>query len=79
MLLDECTSNLDEETEALILRNIWPLLDGKTVIVVTHRFRAIEDLVDEVVRIQEGRVAARPNALGIAALAGQACPEPVGG
>src|SRR5579871_2398899 len=28
--LDECTSNLDEETEARILRNIWPLLEGKT-------------------------------------------------
>jgi ABC-type bacteriocin/lantibiotic exporter with double-glycine peptidase domain len=35
VLLDECTSNLDPETEASILRNIWPLLDGKTVIVVT--------------------------------------------
>jgi hypothetical protein len=28
-----------------ILSNIWPLFDGKTVIVVTHRLAAIEDLV----------------------------------
>jgi ABC-type bacteriocin/lantibiotic exporter with double-glycine peptidase domain len=60
VLLDECTSNLDPETETSILRNVWPLLDGKTVIVVTHRFAAIEDLVDEVVTINQGRVAADP-------------------
>ena len=59
VLLDECTSNLDPDTEASILRNIWPLLEGKTVIVVTHRLAAIENLVDEVVTIEQGRVGAR--------------------
>jgi ABC-type multidrug transport system fused ATPase/permease subunit len=59
ILLDECTSNLDAETEATILRNIWPLLDGKTVVIVTHHVSAIEDLVDEVVAIRRGRVACR--------------------
>ena len=59
VLLDECTSNLDAETEATIYRNIWPLLDGKTVIVVTHRIAAVEDLVDEVVAFSDGRVAWR--------------------
>jgi len=73
VLLDECTSNLDPETEASILRNIWPLLDGKTVIVVTHRFEAVEDLVDEVVAIQECR-AARPIPLDRTALAASAFP-----
>lgn len=58
VLLDECTSNLDEETEATILRNIWSLLEGKTVIVVTHRIAAVEDLVDEVIELSRGRVAA---------------------
>ena len=59
VLLDECTSNLDAETEATIYRNIWPLLEGKTVVVVTHRVSAIEDLVDEVVAFSGGRVAWR--------------------
>ncbi len=59
VLLDECTSNLDTETEAAILRNIWPLLEGKTVVLVTHRLAAIEGLVDEVIAIREGRVASR--------------------
>jgi ABC-type bacteriocin/lantibiotic exporter with double-glycine peptidase domain len=59
VLLDECTSNLDTETEATILRNMWPLLDGKTVVLVTHRVEAIQGLVDEVVAISEGRVASQ--------------------
>jgi ABC-type multidrug transport system fused ATPase/permease subunit len=61
VLLDECTSNLDAETEAAIYANIWPLLDGKTVVVVTHRLSAIEHLVDEVVAMSEGSVAFRLN------------------
>jgi len=42
VLLDECTSNLDAETEATIFRNIWPLLQGKTVVVVTHRMAQLK-------------------------------------
>jgi ATP-binding cassette subfamily B protein len=78
VLLDECTSNLDPETEASILSNIWPLLDGKTVVVVTHRLAAIEGLVDEIVPIQQGRVAAGPIPLDPADFGAPACPEPVG-
>ncbi len=59
VLLDECTSNLDAETEACVLRNIWPLLEGKTVVIVTHRVAAIDGLVDEVVAFSQGRVACR--------------------
>jgi len=59
VLLDECTSNLDTQTEATILRNMWPLLEGKTVVLVTHRVTAIDGLVDEVIAISEGRVASR--------------------
>jgi ABC-type bacteriocin/lantibiotic exporter with double-glycine peptidase domain len=59
VLLDECTSNLDSETEAIVLNNIWPLLESKTVILVTHRLSAIEGLVDEVVAFSQGRIARR--------------------
>ena len=59
VLLDECTSNLDAETEATIFQNIWPLLEGKTVIVVTHRVFALEGLVDEIIALSHGRVASR--------------------
>jgi ABC-type bacteriocin/lantibiotic exporter with double-glycine peptidase domain len=77
VLLDECTSNLDPETEALILSNIWPLFNGKTVIVVTHRLAAIADLVDEVLVIEEGRVADRPQALDPGSLPAPVFFEPV--
>jgi len=66
VLLDECTSNLDEQTEAAIYENIWPLLEGKTVVVVTHRLSAIEELVDEVVVMSQGSVAFRVNKREIA-------------
>lgn len=59
VLLDECTSNLDVETETCILCNIWPLLEGKTVVIVTHRPAALEGLVDEIVAIHQGRVESR--------------------
>lgn len=61
VLLDECTSNLDAETEATIFQNIWPLLEGKTVVVVTHRISAVEHLVDEVIAMSQGTVAFRVN------------------
>ena len=77
VLLDECTSNLDGETEARILRDVWPLLAGKTVIVVTHRVTAVENLVDEVITIQEGRTPVYEVAFDSPSLAAQAGPEPV--
>lgn len=49
LLLDECTSALDEGTEARILENIKHL-NGKTVIFVTHRMRAL-DISDHVLRV----------------------------
>lgn len=36
LLLDECTSALDEATEETVLRRLWAL-PGRTVIAVTHR------------------------------------------
>lgn len=77
VLLDECTSNLDAETEACILTNIWPLLDGKTVIIVTHRVGAIEGLVDEVVAFNQGRVAYRVSGNELSLLEAQLYAQPV--
>ena len=41
LLLDESTSALDAETESRLLKNI-SALDGKTVLIVTHRPAALE-------------------------------------
>ena len=40
LLLDECTSALDEETEARLIENLRRMTD-KTSIIVTHRPRAL--------------------------------------
>lgn len=77
VLLDECTSNLDAETEALVFNNIWPLLEGKTVVVVTHRVSAIEGLVDEVIAMNQGRVACRVPGQGLDVLEAQLYAQPV--
>lgn len=41
LMLDECTSALDEETERRLLRNLQAMTD-KTVLIVTHRPAALE-------------------------------------
>ena len=56
VLLDECTSNLDAGDGSRDPAEHLALVDGKTVVVVTHRIAALEGLVDEVVLIEEGRV-----------------------
>ena len=49
LLLDECTSALDEETEKRMLHNLRSL-DGTTVVIVTHKPAALE-IADRVVSL----------------------------
>ena len=57
LLLDESTSALDENTEAMLLQNISALRD-KTCIIVTHR-RAALGICDRIFHISEGRLSER--------------------
>lgn len=54
LLLDEATSSLDESTEKQVLENIRTMTD-KTVIIVTHRPKALE-LCDRVVKFSNGGI-----------------------
>lgn len=56
LLLDECTSALDAETERRVLERIR-VLPGRTCIVVTHRPAALE-LCDWQLQVEEGRITA---------------------
>jgi ATP-binding cassette subfamily B protein len=56
LVLDEATSSIDTETEALVQRGIHVLLEGKTAIVIAHRLSTIED-VDRIFVLDHGRVA----------------------
>ena len=53
LLLDECTSALDEETERKLLENIKAL--GKTAIIISHKKAAL-DICDRIYRLDNGRL-----------------------
>ena len=55
LLLDEPTSNLDSNNEALLKDNIKELAKGRTTVMVAHRFSTIEH-ADRVIVINSGRV-----------------------
>ena len=54
LLLDECTSALDAETEALLLQRLGHL-ENKTCIAVTHR-PAAELICDGKIHIDSGKI-----------------------
>lgn len=56
VILDEFTSALDAETEERILRNILPLLRGRTVILIAHRLATVRKLADKIVVIDRDGV-----------------------
>ncbi len=54
LLLDECTSALDEKTESRLLKNIKGMTD-KTVLMISHRNAAV-DGCDRIWRLQDKRI-----------------------
>ncbi len=54
LILDEPTSALDSETERLIATNLRTEMQGRTLIVITHR-PALAELADAIITIQGGR------------------------
>lgn len=56
LILDEPTEGLDTATEADLLRSIMQLMEGRTVLLITHRLSALAGLVDEVIVLDEGRI-----------------------
>lgn len=55
IVLDEATSNLDPETEAMVESALGKLLAGRTAIVIAHRLQTAER-ADRVLVIDDGRV-----------------------
>jgi ATP-binding cassette subfamily C protein LapB len=56
LLMDEPTAALDLNSEQSFVRRLQPLLDGKTLITVTHRLPLLE-LVDRIIVLADGKIA----------------------
>lgn len=57
MVLDEPTTGLDVGLEKTLITHVKKLLEDKTLIVITHRFAALE-LVDRVIVLNNGKIVA---------------------
>lgn len=58
LILDEATSNLDTESEALIQKSLTELTKGRTTFVIAHRLSTIRK-ADKILVIENGRIAER--------------------
>jgi ATP-binding cassette subfamily B protein len=58
LILDDATSSVDATTESRIKSALTEVMEGRTTFVIAHRLSTIA-LADEVVVLEDGRVAAR--------------------
>jgi subfamily B ATP-binding cassette protein MsbA len=56
LILDEATSNLDTESEALIQKSLAELTKGRTTFVIAHRLSTIRK-ANQILVIENGRIA----------------------
>ena len=60
LILDEATSNLDTESEALIQKSLAMLTEGRTTFVIAHRLSTIRK-ANQILVIENGRIAEQGN------------------
>ena len=64
ILLDEATASLDVENETLIQTALSKLIENKTVIVIAHRMRTVEN-ADKIVVLSDGKIAECDNRISL--------------
>jgi ABC-type multidrug transport system fused ATPase/permease subunit len=60
IILDEATSNLDTESEALIQKSLAELMRGRTTFVIAHRLSTIRK-ADQILVIEDGKIQEQGN------------------
>jgi ATP-binding cassette subfamily B protein len=60
LILDDCLSSVDAQTEAEILHGLRAVLSGKTCLIISHRISAVKE-ADEILVLDEGRIIERGN------------------
>jgi len=60
LILDDCLSSVDAQTEAEILQGLRSILEEKTCLIISHRISAVKG-ADEILVLDEGRVIERGN------------------
>lgn len=55
LILDEATSQLDSESEALVQKALYNLMEGRTTVVIAHRLATVSR-ADRIVVMEGGRV-----------------------
>jgi ABC-type multidrug transport system fused ATPase/permease subunit len=70
LILDEATSSLDSESEAMIQAGLAQLMQGRTTFVIAHRLSTIRR-ADQILVIEQGRVIERGNHARLFALGGR--------
>jgi subfamily B ATP-binding cassette protein MsbA len=70
LILDEATSSLDSESEAMIQAGLNQLMQGRTTFVIAHRLSTIRR-ADQILVVEQGRVVERGSHAELFALGGR--------
>jgi ABC-type multidrug transport system fused ATPase/permease subunit len=70
LILDEATSSLDSESEAMIQAGLAKLMEGRTTFVIAHRLSTIRR-ADQILVVEQGRIVERGNHAELFALGGR--------